>query len=193
MAGTVEISEEDFLRTNKLRETVQTILSNPKAKLLVQEATRMVYPNAVTPELDQQKTQSTVAQDFEAFKKEIAEKEAKRDAEAKLHAFNQQHEAGFDKLRRERGFTDAGVAEIRKIMEEKGILDHEIAADHWEKQHPPQDITRPGTGAWNFTQMAQGDEDADLKKLIESKGENGQLLDKMAHEALMDVRGQPRR
>lgn len=193
MAGTVEISEEDFIRTNKLRETVQTILSNPKAKLLVQEATRMVYPNAVTPELDQHKTQSTVSQDFEAFKKEMAEKESKREAEDKLKAFNQQHEAGFDRLRRERGFTDAGVAEIRKIMEDKGILDHEIAADHWEKQHPPQDITKPGTGAWNFTQMIQGEEASDISKLIESKGENGQLLDKMAHEALMDVRGQSRR
>ncbi len=78
-------------------------------------------------------------------------------------------------------------------MEDKGILDADIAAAYFEKQHPPQaPVTPGGSGAWNFMDMP-ADGDADLKKLVETKGESEQLIQKMAIDALNDVRGASRR
>lgn len=192
---TVEIDEEEVRANRVLRGVVSKILSNPKAKLLVQQAQKMVDPGAVTPELDQQ---GAIAEPVAAMQKRLddMEKELKtRDAEAeknaKLASIGTNIEAGKAKLRRE-GWTDEGIAGVEKIMDEKGILDPEIAAAYFEKQHPPQNVAAPsGTGAWNFLEQPT-DGAADLKALIENKGE-GLVVDKLAREALNEVRGQSRR
>ena len=78
-------------------------------------------------------------------------------------------------------------------MKEKGIVDPLIAAAYVEKMLPPQLPATPSGGtSWNFIEGVQ-DGEADLKKLIESKGNYEPLIDKMAHEALSEVRGQVRR
>lgn len=194
MAKMVEIDEEDLRKSETLRNTIGTLMSDPETKLLLQQAVKKKFPNAVTPELDAATVAANaaapLAKDFEAFKKEVTEQNAKREHDEKLRLLNANYDAGFDKLRRD-GWTAEGIDGVKKIMEEKGILDHEIAAAYFEKQHPPQDLITPNgrTGAWNFMDGV-GEEDADLKKLIETKGENIPLLDKMTRDALVEVRGQ---
>jgi CubicO group peptidase (beta-lactamase class C family) len=54
--------------------------------------------------------------------------------------------------------------------------------------NPPQAPVQQSTGGWDFLTMPQeGGED--LKRLVETKGENDRLVDKMAFEALKEIRG----
>jgi hypothetical protein len=196
MPKMVEIDEEQFLRDQKLRETVAKIMANGDAALKVEEALKMVDPTAKTPRLDQAKV---VKEPVDAVRKEIddlkaamAKSDADRtaaEARAKLHEGVQ---TGLARLR-QAGWTDDGIKGVEKIMEEKGILDPDVAAAYFEKQHPPQTPVKPGgAGAWNFMDMpAEGDDD--LKKLVESKGQHDGLVQKMAIDALNEVRGSGRR
>lgn len=194
--ATQEIDEEDLRRHYALRDTVNTLLSDPKAKLLVQQAVKLKYPNAVTPELDaaiaQVRNANATQTELDKLRQEIATDKADRENAERLRKLNTDFEAGFDRLRTQRGYTDAGIAEVRKLMEENGTLNHEMAANHFDRLHPPQEPMRAGSGAWGFMEPA-ADTGDDIKKLIETKGENPGLTDKMARDALSDVRGQPRR
>ena len=196
MPKMIEIDEEQFVKDTKLRETVAKIMSNPDAALKVEEALKMVDPAARTPRLDQAKV---VQEPVAALRKEIDDLKAANDksnsdrvaaeARARLHEGVQ---SGLNDLRRA-GWTDDGIKGVEKIMEEKGILDPAVAAAFFEKQHPPQTPVKPGgSGAWNFMDMpAEGDDD--LKKLVETKGQNEGLTQKMAIDALNEVRGTSRR
>ena len=197
MAKTIEVDEEQLLQDKKLRDTVATMMRHPKAKLLVQEAHKMVDPNAVTPDLDQAKIAYEPVQElskkFDEFVAETKKEKTEREAADKLAKLNTDYEKGRSGLKAQK-WTDDGIKKLEEFMEQKGILDHEIAAAAFEKLHPPQTPVVPGgSGAWNFMEMPTDGADADLKKLIESKGENNLLIDKMAHDAINEVRGQPRR
>lgn len=198
MGKLVEIDEEELLRSNKLRQTVAAILANPIAKLKVQEATKLVFPNAVTPELDQAKAnydvEDVVAKKIGELEKTISDDRAQRVADERMRELQAKHEAGFRKLREE-GYKDAGIDAIRKIMEERGIIDHEVAVAVYEKQNPPQaPLTPNGRAGWGFMDAPAEAADQDfVKQLIESKGENVALLDKRAHETLNEVRASARR
>lgn len=193
----IEVDEEEVRKARSLRDTVAAIWNDPTTKLEFQKVVKKKFPGAVTPELDAaavvESQTGGVTKEVEELKKQIAADKAEREQQDKLRSLETNYAAGFDKLRRN-GWTEEGIEGVKKIMEEKGILDHDIAAAYFEKQHPPQDLISPNgrTGAWNFMDDVREDE-SDLKKLIESKGENNALLDKMAREALTEVRGQSRR
>lgn len=196
MPRMIEVDEDEYRRDVKLRQTVATILANPKAKRVLQEAHKMADPAAITPELDADKAlaerEGGIRKEFDDYRKEQADKEAKREQDDKMAALNARYEGGRAKLRGNK-WTEDGIKAVEKIMEEQGILDHEIAAAYFEKQNPPQAPSMPGgTGAWNFLEMPT-DTDADLKRLVETKGENNVLLDKMAQSALAEIRGVSRR
>ena len=115
-----------------------------------------------------------------------------REKNEKLAEINSKIAAGKAQLRRD-GWTEEGITGVEKIMEERGLLDPLDAAAIFEKQHPPQmPVTPSGTGAWGFLDNVK-DTEADLKKLIETRGESASLLDKMTHEALSEIRGPSRR
>ena len=96
-------------------------------------------------------------------------------------------------MREQEQLTAAGEESVRKLMEEKGITDPEIAWAYHQRLHPPQSpIQNSGSGAWNFLEPP-ADDQVDLKRLIETKGESIPLIDKMARDALADIRGQQRR
>jgi len=195
--ATIEIDEAELQRLNTLRTTVATLLKHPVAKLKIQEAVKLQYPDAATPELDatmsQYKSEQEMTNRISELEKKISDDAAKRDNDERTKAFAARIEEGFSNLKRD-GWTDAGISEVRKIMEEKGITDHAIAAAYYEKLHPPQELIQPnGRGGWNFMDAINPDEDKDLQKLIESKGENAGLIDKMARDALNEVRTAARR
>lgn len=191
----VEIDEEEVRQNRQLRGVVTKLLANPKAKLLVQRAQKMVDPGAITPELDQQgaieEPVSEMQKRLDAMEKQLKDRDSEAEKTATLSSLSSKIEAGITKLRQD-GWTDDGIAGVRKLMDEKGLIDPEIAAAYFEKQHPPQQVAQPsGSGAWNFMEQAP-DAASDLKALIENKGE-GLVVDKLAREALNEVRGQSRR
>lgn len=196
MAKMVEVDEEQYLRDQRLRATLDKIMAKPEARRKVLEAYRDVDPTTSIPELDAAKS---VNEPIDALKKEIEEmkaqsatEKAEREKQEKLAKLNSDWGEGRRKLR-EAKYTDEGITAIEKFMEEKGLVDHEVGAAAFERLHPPSTPATPShTGGWNFLESVT-DADKDIKALIETKGESNPLLDKMAREALNDVRGLTRR
>jgi hypothetical protein len=191
----VEIDEVELLRLRKQDQTVHALLANPKAKRKIFEAYKEHDPNVRIPELELEEAArasvASVKDDVEALRKQLAERDAENEKRAKLDALNGNIEKGKSKLRRE-GWTDDGIAAVEKLMEERGIVDVEIAAAYYEKANPPQNPVSPrGVGGWGFIESVQ-DNETDLKALIDSRGNNEALADKMAREALNEARGSRR-
>ena len=52
MPKTLEVDEAEWLGSQRLRDTLVKVANHPKAKLLLQEAHKLVDPAAITPDLD---------------------------------------------------------------------------------------------------------------------------------------------
>lgn len=199
MAKAIEIDEEEYNRLQRTAATLGKIASNPKAKALVEQAHKLVDPEAKTPTLDQQQplleAVETVNKTIADFTKAQQERDAKADSDRKLNELKAQQDASWRELRADRTWTDDGLKKVQEYMETKGLLDPKDAAALFLRDNPPPPPATPGgTGGWDFISGTAASGDDDMKKLIESKGENNQLLDKMSREALMEIRGQgPRR
>ena len=191
-----EIDEVELMRLRKQDQTVHALMANPKAKKKIFEAYKDVVPDAKIPELEMEEAARAPVMQLEKtvqeLQKQLADDKAEREKQMKFDALNGSIESGMSKLRRD-GWTDEGLGEVKKLMEERGIIDPEIAAAYYEKQHPPQVPATPrGTGGWNFVENVQ-DGEADLKKLLDSRGNQEVLVDKMARDALNEFRGAARR
>jgi hypothetical protein len=192
----VEIDEAELLRLRRTGEVISSMYKSPSAKRKLLEALKDVRPDdPAVKELETPDPSEArfikLEQELAAERKARADSDAEREKNSKLDAISREQNAGFDQLRREK-WTDDGIAKVKAVMEEKGILDVAIAAKWVESQMPPPaDIAMPGGhgGAWNFADALATESDADLKRLIETKGENEGLLRKMAGEAIAEVRG----
>ena len=193
----VEVDEVELANLRRLSGVAAKITAHPEGKKLLEKAHKLVDPNAITPALDQEKIiqepiEKALARVGELEKK-LSERDAELEKEKKLAGLNATVDKGFERLRQE-GWQAEGIEGVKKVMEEKGILDPLDAAAIFEKQHPPPPPATPsGHGSWGFME-AVADGEKDLQALIASKGESNSTIDKMAREALADVRGQsPRR
>ncbi len=188
----IEVDEEDIRSANALRGAVSTLWANPEARKLIQKAQKLVDPKAKTPDLDQDEAlRAPIEEVRKEFRDYIAKTETEKAEDAKkvkLDSLKRIHSDGIAELRRQR-YTDEGIKAVEALMDEKGILDPLDAAAIFEKSHPPQaPMTPGGVGAWNFTELPTEGAD-DLKKLIDTKGNNDLIVDRMAREAIAEVRG----
>lgn len=193
MADMIEVTEEEFRKSKELREQVQALLAHPKARRKVLEARRELDPKVPIPELDApdpiDEKLNPFAKQLADFKKEVDERESKREQDARIADIVAKKDRGISQLRGE-GWNDEGIKAVEKIMEDQGILDPMIAAAYHEKLHPPPvPIAQTGRGPWDFMGDIPKEGDDDLKKLVETKGEDSGLLHKMAIDALNEVRG----
>lgn len=194
----VELDEVELQRLRKQDQTVHALMANPKAKRKILEAYKDAVPDAKIPELEMEEAAKAPVVELQKqvsdLQKKIDDDKAEREKEAKLAALNGSVESGMAKLRRA-GWTDDGLAEVRKLMDERGIIDPEIAAAYYEKQHPPQTPATPsGVGGWNFMEPP-ADDDAYVKALTADKtaAENDQLVMREASKTLQEFRGAQRR
>ena len=195
----VELDEVELQRLQKQDRTVHALMSNPQAKKKIFEAYKVVEPNARIPELEMEEAAKAPVVELEKTVKElqasIAADKAEREKQLKLDALTGNMERGFTKLRRD-GWLDDGIENVRKLMDEKGILDPEDAAAIYLAKHPPQAPATPsGTGSWNFMEPAADDGDSYTKALMSSKSaaDNEQLAMNEARKALNEFRGAQRR
>jgi hypothetical protein len=191
-----EVDEAELLRLRRLGETVGAMTKLPSAKRKLLEALKDVRPD--DPSVKELERPDPIEQRFDELtksntelRKQIEDDKADREKNAKLDGIKRQQDEGFARLRQAR-WTDDGIAKVKAIMEEQGILNVEIAAKWIESQMPPpaDPVTPGGYGAWNFSDSLANETDVDLKRLIDSRGENEGLLRKMAGEAINEVRGQ---
>ena len=193
----IEVDEEELQRNQQLRRTLSAIMAHPQGKILAQKAHKLVDPNAVTPELDASEAVNVPVQaiekKFNDFVAKTEKEQADREEKARMDRLTSEWKAGQASLLAQK-WTPDGIKKLEEFMEQKGIVDHEIAAAAFEKLHPPQTPVMPGgTGAWNFLELPTDDTGEYVKKLIDSKGKNNIAVDNAAHAALNEVRGQPRR
>lgn len=189
----VEIDEAEFVRLQGLNNFAHKMLTHPEAGKLVEQAAKIVDPSTKTPRLDAAEHQlapvKAMQDELAAMRKHLEDRDAEVAHNQTLTALKSQRDNGIATLRSQ-GWTDAGIKAVEELMEQKGILDPLDAAAIHEKHHPPQNVAMPGsTGGWNFMEGMQSDDsDADLKKLIETKGEVDSVADGIARKALHEVR-----
>jgi len=193
----IEITEEEHNQLQALRGVAAKIVAKPESRRLLEQAQKLVDPNASTPLLDEEarnmapvrELEKTVNERIAKFEKE--QDDAKR--EQTLAALAKRQEDGFAALRRD-GFLDEGIEKVKKLMEDKGLLDPRDAAAIFLRDNPPQMPATPSGGmtgtSWNFADTTV-DSDKDIQALIGSKGE-GAVADaavmRMASAALNDFR-----
>jgi len=175
----VEVDELQLQQSNRLKQTMETWLRNPKAKRKILEAQKLVDPKADIPELDEvdpvEEIRASTAKEIADLKKELDDKDAARERDGRIAQLQAMKDTGIKKLREGR-YTDEGIKAVEKIMEEKGILDPLDAAAIFERDHPPQaPVQQSGTGSWNFGELPSSTDDADEKYVDQllKGGKNG--------------------
>ena len=195
MGRTIEIDEVELQRSNEARKFVEAIWNNPKARRKLLEAQKEVKPDdPLVKELEKpdplEERFAELTKANSDLRAQIEKDKAEREQSEKLEALKRTWDSEVSSLVREHGYTPEGIKALEKIRDERGIMSANDCSAIWERANPPQNPISPtsaGSG-WNFMEPQEGDAD-DLKKLIDSKGENNALIDKMAHEALRDARG----
>jgi len=192
----IEVDESEFAALKRVRDTVAKIANAPDAKKLLQNAHKLVDPNAVTPDLDadevETKNKTEWQTKFQELEAKIAADKAEREKNDSLAALNSKFEAGRTALREQR-YTAEGIEAVEKFMNERGIPDHLVAAAYLEKQNPPQEVMSPRAfGSFNFIEPPK-DDDTFLKALLDSKGDDDSAVLKAAVEAVGDLRGNAKR
>lgn len=188
----VEIDEAQLQQMQHTVKTVAQIIQDPKRRLKLLELQKEAMPTAVIPELDAQRGSEEVLQSInkkmDEFMKAQAEREEKREADARLAEFTGRIEKGRSLLK-SRGFDADGIAAVEKIMEERGIANHEDAMTVWERLHPtPTPISSSGFGGLNFLEQAKKQGEDDMAKLLASRGDNDLVLNNMINAAINEGR-----
>ena len=194
----IEVDEAEYNRMAALTAVASKIVANPAARKRLEEAHKLVDPNASTPTLDAERTQleplnaikSELSAEIAALKKE--REDEKR--ESTLASISNKQEAAFARLKSQHHYTDEGVKAVRALMESKGLLDVDDAVAIFERANPPQVPSTPSgmTGtAWNFTDHS-ADGDKDIAALLANKGDGPgaeAAVMRMANATLTDMRG----
>jgi len=194
MPKVVEVDEAEYNQMVALRTVAGKIVANPAARRQLEQAHKLVDPNAATPLLDQERLQN---EPLTALKTEMQARidalQKERDDEKRenaLSAIAGRQTADFAKLRKE-GYTDEGIAAIQKLMEDEGITKVNNAVAIFERNNPPQMPSTPQGGmtgtSWGFADV-NADTDKMIQELIGSKGNNEAVTDRMAAAALQDFR-----
>ena len=110
----------------ELAALTKTLAETPETRKEFLRLTKKVNPNMPIPELEVEETTARFAQTYEekiaAMEAKLAEKDAREALASKRNALK---ESGKAK-------TQEDIAEIEKVMLEKGITNHEAAADYWK-------------------------------------------------------------
>lgn len=196
MPKMVEIDETQLIAQQNVVALVNKALANPKTRSAMQKIAREVNPDASVPELDaKEEVLSVVEQERAArlaLEKRLDDEKAEREAEKQANAFKAQWDSKKDRLRAE-GWLDEGIEKVEAFAQERGIADLEAAAAYYEKLNPPADPVMPsGIGGFDVFNPESHDTD-EMKKLIESRGDDSMTLNAMVNKALGDVRSPGRR
>jgi hypothetical protein len=121
------------------------------------------------------------------LKQMLADQKAEREQEARMAKLNKTWESGRGKLRTG-GYTDEGLAEVEKFMEQHGVADHEVAAAAFERMHPPAEPVKAVGG--NRFDLFEPDTRSgeDMQKLF-SNPDDPMVLNGLINNTLRQVRG----
>ena len=187
----IEIDEAEYNRLKGVADLAAQIHANPKGRVLLEQAHRTVNPRAPTPSIEQEER---MAAPLNEVQKQIADltnlvtkKFTDDETREKLGALARQQDEAFARLRDQR-YTDEGIAKIRELMTEKGIIDPEIAAAYFDRINPPSPITPTGSNSINLVEAFNDESDKALQELMSSQGNSESALNRLVAESLNDFR-----
>jgi ribosome assembly protein YihI (activator of Der GTPase) len=193
----VEVDEAEILEARRLKGVLAAITADPKRKARLEMLHKEVDPNVPTPTTDLLKpvddAVSAVSKQIADLTKQLADEKAESEKQRNLAQLSARVDSGLASLKQQ-GWMDDGIAKVKAIMEEKGLLDVDDAVAIFERRNPPPPPIAPGgSGAWNFMDDVTNDADADIKKMIETKGNSEPLINSMVNKTLAEIRGSSRR
>ena len=189
----VEIDESELSGLRQLQQTVQKWMGNPATRQKVLEAQKILNPDAVIPEIDAKKPIEEALGKLDArfadFEKRLDEDKAAREEAKKLAELNSRWSKGQNQLR-EQGYTQEGIDKIEKLMEERGIADHDAGAALFDRLNPPEQPILPQNSGFDmlteaFSPAGDAAAEADRKMLFENPDA---WLNKSVTETLKDIR-----
>jgi hypothetical protein len=190
----IEVDETQLASLQKTSKIVQGMLNNPKTRRKVLEAYKEYDPTVAVPELDVnepvvERMNNLEGAVIEFMKKEREDRE-KEKTEAQLERIREQAEQGRRMLA-ERGYTPEGIQKLEEFRNVKGLVDYNDAVRLYELDNPPPAVAEP-TGGMNFFDMMHNDlnvENDFNKRLHDSLGQDDSAVDRMARQAIADLRG----
>jgi hypothetical protein len=164
---------------DELALLMRELSENPETREAALRLTKKVRPNMPIGEID---LKDDMTSKFEAAQSRMEQLEGKlREKEAM-----EELERRRGKLMRSKGIQEEEIAEIEKLMLEKGITSHESAAEYYNWMRQAATPTAPKVFNKNaFDQSAQDT----LKKFM---GNPQRAAREMAAEALNELRKNPR-
>ena len=187
----VEVDESELEAHKKVTASLNALLSNPKTRRKVLEAQKELNPSLVIPELDAAEPVRAEISELTASVKALAdsvaadrERAAERD---RLSELNGKWNQGRSKLLKN-GYTEEGIEQVEKFMEERGVADHEVGAAAFEKLHPPQQDIRP-VGGNRFDIFSVEDRSSEQMKALMENPNDELSLNGLINDTLKSIRG----
>ena len=189
--ATVEIEESELANLRRVNDIAALLGKNPKTRAALQAAVAEAAPEQAGPEhyLRSEFAEaiggvSKKIDDFLAAQLKDREERETRDARQALET---RWLAGRAKLR-DGGYTPEGVEAVEKLMEDRGIADHEAARALHERLNPPAEPAITGGSRWNlFDRSEEAANDEAFKALM--NGDDERFLATAIPAALKEVRG----
>ena len=176
-----EIDDNTLAQLANIDAFVRRGLSNPKTRRKILEVQKELNPQTAIPELDES---DPLRQEIRELREEWQKEREERDQRQNLGELTTKWQAGQAAARR-RGFTDESLEKLEKFMEEKQIVNHEVAIPAYQELNPPPRPAVSSATRWDFF-GPQADDGPDLKLLYEGKDE--QWLDTAITDTLNKVR-----
>ena len=122
----MSLEDVSYEQRDQLAALMRELSDNPATRKEVLRLTKKIKPDLVIPELDiEETTNSAVSEtrkELEAMRAKLAEKEALEDLEKRRNAL----------MRKGVVRSEEEIEEVEKVMLEKGITNHESAAEYWQ-------------------------------------------------------------
>lgn len=170
----MSLEDMSFEQRDELAALAKTLADNPKTRKDFLKLTKAVKPDLPIPELEiEENTNSAInlmRQENELLKNKFREKEVMEDLEKRRANLMKK---GLVK-------SDEEIAEVEKVMLEKGITNHEAAAEYWDWMRK---AATPTPSA--FSPNVAKNQNWDLSRF---KGNPTSAAREVAHEALAELR-----
>lgn len=144
---TIEVSKADWDKAQAAFKLLDHLYTSPKVGLKFKHLLKEDDEKRTVPELDiAEQFAAPIRNEIEALKKERAEEKAEREKEkqeekdrSELRSLTDQ----IDKVVKDRGLTDEGRAGLIKLMQERKVIDPEIAVEAYLAKLPKAKVSTP--------------------------------------------------
>lgn len=172
----IEVDGDEYARlVNELQTArpskalLDKLGSNAGTRRKVLELYKQVDPNVVIPEIDAaspildevKQTRDAMA----AMQKKLDDRDAAEARALRERAVQDSITAGHDKLR-SAGWTDEGITNVEKLMQERSLTDYEAAAALYERAQPKDEPILPSDFGRSWDLFAPPADNDDIKAAV---------------------------